>query len=538
MAYVIGGIGLFLLGMMMLTTGLKDVAGDALKKWLNRFTGGTTSAVLSGTFMTILMQSSTATTLLTVGFVSAGLLTFTQSIGVIIGANIGSTSTGWIISLIGFKVSLSAMALPIIGIGVFSQFVGSKRFKTYGSILTGFGLLFYGIDVLQQGMENAQDFISFESVTAATLVGKISLVLIGMLMTIIMQASSASMAATLTALYANVIDFEQAFYLVIGQNIGTTATALVVAIGASVAAKRTAMTHFLFNVITALAIIIGAPLILQLTKWLTIQATGQFDETIGLAIFHTMFSLLGALLFIPFVQPFARLLTKVLPEKPNALTAHLDQSIVSIPPVALDVVFKTLVTITRELTDLLLEMLMKSKSTESYEERLAVIEEALSETGDYMTNIDSKSSKDRKQHIELLHTIDHLSRLVKVMQEPGMLSAPYVKEKMNEQWTDVFVDMKRYIQQDKEMKFAAEILRVASQEMAAERKRRREQYFEHTILKDKEVETAMTEVEYILWMDRLIYHYWRATARMDRYVQQNDVKDIVQQLHHPFEQKN
>ena len=250
MVNVIGGIGLFLLGMMMLTNGLKELAGDALKKWLNRFTGGTLSSVMSGTVMTILMQSSTATTLLTIGFVSAGLLTFAQSIGVIIGANIGSTSTGWIISLIGFKISLSAMSLPLIGVGVFTQFIAPRDFKTYGGIVTGFGLLFFGIDVLQKGMETAQDSISFDSVTAATIGGKVLLIIIGLIMTVIMQASSASMAATLTALFAGAIDFEQAVYLVIGQNIGTTATALVVAIGASVAAKRTAMTHVLFNVIT------------------------------------------------------------------------------------------------------------------------------------------------------------------------------------------------------------------------------------------------------------------------------------------------
>lgn len=521
MAIVIGGIGLFLLGMMMLTNGLKELAGDALKEWLNRFTGGTFSSVTSGTVMTILMQSSTATTLLTVGFVSAGLLTFTQSIGVIIGANIGSTSTAWIISLVGFKISLSAISLPVIGIGVLTQFVAPGKFKTYGSLLTGFGLLFYGIDVLQTGMEAAQDFISFDAVTSATLSGKLLLIFIGMMMTIIMQASSASMAATLTALYAHVIDFEQAFYLVIGQNIGTTATAIVVAIGASVAAKRTAMTHVLFNVITAIIIVIAAPLVLLLTEQTTILLTGQFDETVGLAIFHTLFSLIGAVLFIPFIRPFAKLLTKWLPEKENELTQHLDTSILTIPAVALEVTFKTLTAITKQLTDVLLHMIASSHPINHYAKQFALIEEALIKTGQYIGKIPSKTQRDREKHIELLHTIDHLNRLLRVIQEPNMIETPEVKRRLNEKWVDLFVDIKVHLQEAEELEHITNILEEASTNMAKERKRRREEYFERTVSSEAEVEVAISNVEAVLWIDRLIYHYWRATARMQQYVEKS-----------------
>lgn len=524
MVNVIGGIGLFLLGMMMLTNGLKELAGDALKKWLNRFTGGTLSSVASGTVMTILMQSSTATTLLTIGFVSAGLLTFAQSIGVIIGANIGSTSTGWIISLIGFKVSLSAMSLPLIGLGVFTQFIAPRDFKTYGGIVTGFGLLFFGIDVLQKGMETAQDSISFDSVTAATIGGKLLLILIGIIMTVIMQASSASMAATLTALFAGAIDFEQAVYLVIGQNIGTTATALVVAIGASVAAKRTAMTHVLFNVITAVIVTLAAPLLISLTKIITTALSGSFDETIGLAIFHTLFSIVGAILFIPFVKPFARLIERIVPEKENALTRYLNPNIVSVPAVAIDVSFKTLIEITKELTDALLQMLAAKKVTEKYDKRLNAVDEAIDKTRQFLDSIESHSSRDRQKHIELLHTIDHLSRLTRVLREKEMLESPYVQQKLTEKWIDVFVDMKVKLQDEEELKLIETILQNASTEMAAERKQRREEYFERTVANETEIEVAVSKVEAVLWIDRLIYHYWRATARMNHYTALNNTK--------------
>lgn len=189
MFHVFGGIGVFLLGMSMLTNGLKEIAGETLKKWLHTFTRGTLTSLLTGLFMTILVQSSTATTLITVGFVSAGLLSFMQSIGIIIGANIGSTSTGWIISLVGFKFSLQALALPIIAVGVLVQYVAPSDLKKYGGVFTGFGLLFLGIDILQQGMESAENWINFESISADSAWAILFFILIGIVMTIIMQAS-------------------------------------------------------------------------------------------------------------------------------------------------------------------------------------------------------------------------------------------------------------------------------------------------------------------------------------------------------------
>ena len=293
MLQVIGGIGIFLLGMTMLTNGLKEIAGDALKRWLNKFTKGTYSAIFTGAVMTMLVQSSTATTLLTIGFVSAGLITFIQSIGIIIGANIGSTSTGLLISVVGFKISLQTLSLPIIGLGVFISYLAPTDIKKYGNVLTGFGLLFLGIDLLQQGMAIAQTWISFDSIQSNTIVGVMLLILIGIIMTVIMQASSAAMATTLAALFTGAIDFEQAAYLVIGQNIGTTATALFASIGASVSAKRTAITHLLFNVITAFIIVIIFPYFLSFSKWLTVVVSGSFNLTLGLAIFHVLFSMFG-----------------------------------------------------------------------------------------------------------------------------------------------------------------------------------------------------------------------------------------------------
>lgn len=515
---IFGGIGLFLLGMTMLTSGLKEVAGNALKKWLNRFTGGIFSSIFSGMIMTILVQSSTATTLLTIGFVSAGLLTFAQSIGVIIGANIGSTSTGWIIALIGFKISLQAISMPIIGIGVFVQLLAPKDFKTYGSLLTGFGLLFLGIDVLQDGMAMLGDIFSFESLAADTFWMKIALILIGLLMAFVMQASSASMAATLTALFAGAIDFEQAAYLVIGQHIGTTATALFASIGTSIQAKRTAMTHVLFNVVTAIIITIAAPLVFQLTETITVFINGSFDAPLGLAIFHTLFSVLGAIIFVPIIKPFSKIVMKMIPEKENVLTRHLDPQIVSIPAVAIEVSFKTLLAMVQEVTKALATLLQAKKVTIEYEKKMHDVEEAITITKGFLDTIQSKSTKDRQKHLAILHALDHLNRLVKVMREQQKVEAIYLQKQLMEKWQEVLLNVQEGLQNNDKLIEVAGVLEFTSGEMAKERRKRRDDYFERSVANETELEIAVSKVEALLWIDRLVYHYWRATARMAEYL--------------------
>ncbi|MEO4054647.1 Na/Pi symporter [Solibacillus sp. CAU 1738] len=514
MLTIFGGIGLFLLGMTMLTNGLKELAGDALKRWLNTFTKGTFTSVLSGALMTIAVQSSTATTLLTIGFVSAGLLTFVQSIGVIIGANIGSTSTGWIISLIGFKISLQTMALPIIGVGVFMSLVAPSNLKKFGSVLAGFGLLFLGIDMLQQGMSNAQDFIAFESIPANSVVSIFLLILIGIVMTIIMQASSAAMAATLTALFAGAIDFEQAAYLVIGQNVGTTATALFAAIGASVSAKRTAMTHLLFNVITAIIVTIAFPYFLQLVKISTVAIAGTFDETVGLAIFHTMFSLFGALIFVPFIKPFSNLLMKIVPERENALTRNLDSGLVAVPSIALDVAFKTLREMMVELTNAQLLLMETKKVTVEYEKKIREVEEAIEITRKFLDSILSTSSKERHRHIAILHTLDHLTRLIKVLREQQKIEVLSLQEKLMTDWNEILMSIQESLRDDERLLDISLVLEQSSQHIAQARRDKRNEYFERSVSNETDIDVAVSKVDALLWIDRLVYHYWRAVARM------------------------
>lgn len=522
---VLGGIGIFLLGMSMLTNGLKEIAGNTLKKWMNTFTKSKISAIFTGTITTILLQSSTATTLLTVGFVSAGILTFTQSIGVIIGANIGHTSTGWIISLIGFKLSLQAMALPIITLGVIIQYLAPFDWKRYGGVLCGFGLLFLGIDLLQKGMANAQDMVNFENIQTDSFFSIILLIFIGIVMTIIMQASSAAMAATLTALFAGAIQFDQAAYLVIGQSIGTTATAIFASFGASVSAKRTAMAHLMFNVVTAIIVTSFFSYFIKITEWITISFAGKFDETLGLAIFNTLFSLFGTILFFPFIKQFAKVLEWLLREKGNALTRNLDEQLLKVPAVALDVSFKTLMEIIKVLTVSQIELIEAKKVTGSYQKKIGEVDDALKITKQYLDSIQSDSSKIRHRHLDLLHVIDHLNRLIKVLNEQYRVDAVHLHKKIIENWHNLLLNIQKGFDSNEKIIDISKELERVSMETAEQRKMKRNEYFEKTVDNQTEIDLAISKIETIMWIDRLVYHYWRASARMAKFLQSSQSDD-------------
>lgn len=191
---LLGGIGLFLLGMVLLTDGLKAFAGDALRDALVRFTGTPVTAFASGTLVTLMVQSSSATTVAVIGFVSAGLLTFPQALGVVFGASLGTTGTGWIVSVLGLKVSLGTYALPIIGVGALLRLLGKSRWRSLGLALAGFGLIFVGIDTLQDGMQGISESLNLAAIPSTGLGGHALAMGIGILLTIVMQSSSAAVA--------------------------------------------------------------------------------------------------------------------------------------------------------------------------------------------------------------------------------------------------------------------------------------------------------------------------------------------------------
>ncbi|HSP21230.1 MAG TPA: Na/Pi symporter [Planococcus sp. (in: firmicutes)] len=505
-AALIGGIGLFVLGMQMMTGALKELAGEFIKDWMNRIAGGTGRAIFSGALITAIIQSSTAVTLLTIGFVSAGLLPFRQSIGVIMGANIGSTSTGWLVSLIGFKVDLLAWALPIIGLGILAQTVLPKRRAAYGTAIAGFGLLFLGVGVLQTGMADLQASVSFEGLTNPFL-----LIIVGTLMTVIMQSSSVAVATTLTALFSGVIGFEQAVYLVIGQNIGTTLTAVLAAIGAGTAAKRAGLTHVLFNLGTAVLAVLLAPLLMWATRALSTALFGTFDAAVGIAIFHTLFNVLGVLAFAAVLPWFVRLLEWLVPDKGDPLLYHLEAQVAGIPEVALKAAQRTIQLILAKLFGLARAMLA---GDEGDEDQIANLHNAAMQVRTFLSKIETMSPEVFNRHVQILHALDHIDRLLQVLSEPAAKGADRLHPGLAERWLPLMEMAEQRILDDKAMPELIVELGDASAAMASHRKVRRDEYFVRAAKSGEELDLVLKKVEALLWYDGVLYHFWRAVARL------------------------
>ncbi|GMO28928.1 MAG: Na/Pi cotransporter family protein [Spirochaetaceae bacterium] len=310
-----GSLCLFLYGMKVLSEGIQQSAGARLQGALRFMTGHRLSAVFTGFSVTAIIQSSSATTSMVVSFVNAGLLTLKQSIGVIMGANIGTTVTAWIVSLIGFSLKISTLALPAIGIGfVLAAFKWKHR--EVGNMVMGFGLLFLGLDFLTRSMPgiSAEDLAFIRRIAGdgfgATLVG----LAIGIVITAIMQSSSATTAIIITMAHNGIIDMNFGCVMILGANIGTTIDAMLASIGTSRIAKRSALVHVLFNFFGSLwAVFFIKPLI----SLVELISPGEMPQAIGahLAMFHTVFNTLNTCLFLPFVGPFANFVSLLIKDK-------------------------------------------------------------------------------------------------------------------------------------------------------------------------------------------------------------------------------
>ncbi len=416
---LLGGIGLFLLGMTLLTDGLKSFAGDNLRMALLRFTDKPSKAFAAGALVTALVQSSSATTVTVIGFVSAGLLAFTPAVSVVLGASLGTTATGWLVSVVGLKVSVGFYALPLIGIGAFLRLLGRGRGRALGLAIAGFGLIFVGIETLQRSMEGLSEVFRLSEMPAAGFTGHLLTMLIGLLMTVVMQSSSAAVATTLTALHTGSIAFDQAASLVIGAAIGTTVTGALAAIGGSVPAKRTALAHVLFNSATGLIAIVMLPALLYVIEWAQ-QRFGLDPGAVSLAAFHTLFISAGVLVFLPFVDRFARRIERLLPERKGVFTRNLDASLLSLPVIALETTRQTLNELALEFAALLQDHIRRHPAQPLNEARIRRAGDETRKTHAFFVQIpaisDVRPLSDLR--VALIHAIDHLLRLEEYLHVP------------------------------------------------------------------------------------------------------------------------
>jgi phosphate:Na+ symporter len=507
---LIGGIGFFLLGMLLMTDGLKAAAGDALRRLLLRFTGGTFAAVASGAALTAMVQSSTATTFATIGFVSAGLLTFTQSIGVIMGANVGTTSTGWIVSLVGLKLNVSVIALPLVGLGALARLVGRGRSAAAGTAIAGFGLIFVGIDLLQEGMGGLAARIDLAQFSDDSFGVRIVLLLIGALMTVVMQSSSAAMATTLAAIHSGTIGLEQGAALVIGQNVGTTVKAAVAAIGASIPARRTAAAHIAFNLVTgAVAFILLSPF-LYLLRLFTAETN---DPATALAIFHTAFNLLGLFLFLPWIGRFGRMIEEMIGEGEKSLTRNLSPSLATVPAVALEAAHQVTVEIFREQLRLILGVFERLRLAHRSPDEL---ERAIGDTRQFLSRASAgeEGQRELNRRLSLIHALDHLQSVTNSV-HAGITLPPHLD------WEPALTfreAVRRTVSPVEESLIDPAPLRDAAAEIFRLRTERRHEVLERIARGMLRSEEAEIELELLRWLDRVSYHLWRAAHHLSRLV--------------------
>ena len=322
---LLGSLGLFLYGMKVMSDALMEVAGDKMRNILASMTSNRLFAVFTGFLITAVIQSSSATTLMVVSFANAALLTLTESIGVIMGANIGTTVTAWLITILGFKVSMSAIALPLVGFGFLMIFSKNKRRKQWGYFVVGFAILFIGLQFLKDSVpdiQNNKEALAFLAKYTQLGFGSVLIfLLIGTILTVVIQSSSATMALTLVMCFEGWIPFDMAAAMVLGENVGTTITANLAALVANYHAKRTARAHLIFNIMGVIwMLILFYPFVNSVDWFVTrggspsplVEATAI---PVALSVFHTSFNIINTFILVWFVPIIAKIVVILVPER-------------------------------------------------------------------------------------------------------------------------------------------------------------------------------------------------------------------------------
>jgi phosphate:Na+ symporter len=432
---IVGGIGLFLLGMAVMTDGLKALAGTALKTVMEKAAATPLLGTFWGAVITLIVQSSSATTMTTIGLVSAGLLTFPQGLSLVFGANIGTTGTGWLVAAFGVRISLTAAALPIVFVGALLKVVGRGRLAAAGSAIAGFALILVGLSTLQQGMGGLAESLhpsdlptitnAAGAITLAGLANVLLLVVVGALMTTVMQSSTASIAVTLSALYAGAVGLDQALALVIGQNIGTATSSAVAAIGASSTAKRLAAAYIAFKLVAALIAIALFPFVTPLI----VRAAQTIDGTTLLAAYHTAYNVIGVAVLLPLMGPFTRLIERFVPERGSPFTKYLDPASLRSPMVAVEAVRRTIERALETLCVATASGLEGASAGETVrpaldEAALAQASDGVRQASDFLSKSGAPPSDEgHAWFTSTVHALDHASRLaesVEAMAKTGV----------------------------------------------------------------------------------------------------------------------
>jgi phosphate:Na+ symporter len=503
---LVGGVGLFLLGIHHLTEGLKGLAGDSLRRALQTLVAGRLSAVVSGALFTVASQSSTATTLTVIGFVSAGLVTFAQAVGVIIGATFGTTSTPWLVAIFGFRVSVSAGALPMLGIGAFLWLIARGRARSFGAILAGFGLLFIGIEYLQTGMEDISwdlDAIGGSGPGARWILGGI-----GVLMSIVMQSSSAAGATTMVALHAGSVTFPQACALIVGQSVGTAATSALLLIGGGLAVRRAALAHIVYNVAVGILGMILLRPIAGAADWVGAQLDDP-DGVLAVAAFSSIFKFVGVAAFFPWLEGFSRVIVKISGAGAESAVTRLEPTLAAAGgPVALEAAWRAILETARACVDAVRRRL--AGEAVRYDPPI----DAVHQTEHFLESLSLETfdlGAIEPRLVRLCHALDHLARLIDDLRQPPEVEAVW-------QPPGGFVAGGRALgawlnaTQDPEAPPDTAIflaLEDATRQLSLQFKAGRAAMLEDVAVQRMPAATARRVIETLAWADGALHHAWR-----------------------------
>lgn len=448
---IIGGLGLFIYGIWEMSEGLHKASGERMRKILHSLTGSPIRGVLVGAGITSLIQSSSATTVMVVGFVNAGLISLIQALGVIFGANIGTTITA---QLIAFK--LTDYALPIIGLGMLIIFIAKKKSHKYvGEFLLGFGILFLGLSILTNVVKPLGQYPWFNNIFVTFSKNPILGILAGAVVTAILQSSSVTTGMVLGLAMANLIDLKSALPLILGCNIGTCVTALLASIGTGISARRAAVAHIMFNVG---GVVIFLPF-LGFFRNLVAHTSGEIPRQIANA--HTFFNVINTVIFLPFVGLFATLLTKIVKGKEEEeieyLPKYLERHLLNTPPIAIEAAIKEIIR-TLSLTQRMVRIAMDSflKNDAKSLEKVTRSEEAVDSLREAITNylielMQQELSREESVKIPaLIHVINDVERIGDHAENLGALAEQKIDNKMP--FSDMAIEeLKRMYEEINEM---------------------------------------------------------------------------------------
>lgn len=407
---LLGGVGLFLLGMELMTAALREMAGTGLRRSLARVIASPLRGAVTGALATALIQSSSAVTLITIGAVGAGLVSFAQALGVLFGANVGTTVTGWIVMVLGLKLKLGVIALPVLFCAALMSLFGQALVARSGRALAGFALLFIGLGMMEQATAGAEALLHPDMLPKDTWPGRLLLAGLGLVLVAVIQSSSAGMALALVLLGSGSISFAQAAALTIGFDLGTTFKGFLAAAGGARPMRLTAVANTLFNLGTAA---MALALLELVVPALRATALGSDDQA-ALVIFHTGFNLLGAMVFLPFTARFAALVERLVPERRVPLAEALDRRLLADEGAALDAAQGVADRLRETLFRALARALGPGDDLRGLAAAATQGGQAVIALEDYLARvrIPPGHRTEQERYVLLLHQIDHFQRLL------------------------------------------------------------------------------------------------------------------------------